>query len=267
MQHEQAIDHLEEYVLGTLSPELASEVEQHLDSGCEVCRLRLVELGETAAHMAGMITPIKPPPELKEKIMASITTESHSSGNSASGSTGGRVTRILALFATAAALLLAAWGWKVTRENKSLQIQLDQRESRISRMEKEIEAYMDATSLLTSPGMQFFDLAGVAPNDQAFGKVVIKPDGGNAVVYMYELPPTPEGMAYQLWMVRDGVPTSVGTFTVNEDGSAKLMLDPLPDGGAYAKFDVTIEPAGGAPKPTGMMYLTSPQVIQLQDSE
>lgn len=134
-------------------------------------------------------------------------------------------------------------------------------------MQQELEAYKDATALLTAPGMQFFDLAGVAPNEQAFGKVVIEPDGGTAVVYMYELPPTPEGMDYQLWMMRDNVPTSVGTFTVSGDGSASLTLDQIPDMGTFASFDVTIEPAGGAPQPTGMMYLTSPQVIQLPDSE
>lgn len=266
LNHEQAIDHLEEYVLGTLSADLVKAVDDHLDAGCEECRARLVELAETSAHLSGLNPRVEPSLELKGKIMAEI-----SAGPSATSElinpTPKRTSIIVAILSTAAAVALAIWGFSLHTENRGLKEELSDRGTKISRMEKEIEAYMDATSLLASPGMQFFDLAGVAPNDQAFGKVVIEPDGGHAVVYMYELPPTPEGMDYQLWMMRDNVPTSVGTFSVAEDGSAKLMLDPMPDIGSYASFDVTIEPAGGAPKPTGMMYLTSPQVIQFQESE
>jgi anti-sigma-K factor RskA len=75
---------------------------------------------------------------------------------------------------------------------------------------------------------------------------------------MYRLPQTPEGMEYQLWVLREGKPTSVGTFTVAEDGSAMLKLKALPTPTEIASFEVTIEPEGGMPQPTGMMYLTGP---------
>jgi anti-sigma-K factor RskA len=75
---------------------------------------------------------------------------------------------------------------------------------------------------------------------------------------MYRLPETPEGMTYQLWVTREGKPTSVGMFSVGEDGMAMLTLNDLPDEGDMPTFSVTIEPAGGQPLPTGMMYLTGP---------
>jgi anti-sigma-K factor RskA len=267
MQHEQAYDILEEYVMGTLSPSDRVAVEEHLDSHCEECLVRLAELGEVAVRLADTIPREEPPPELKGKIMASLAPAASDRQTDTVSKRGSNVVRILAVVATAAAIVLAVRVWILSGDMAGMKDQLAQSETKITRLEKEIEAYMDATSLLASPGMQFIDLAGVAPNEQAFGKVVLEPDSGQAVVYMYELPPAPEGMIYQLWMIRDGVPTSVGTFTVNDDGSAKLMLDPMPDMGSLASFDVTIEPAGGVPKPTGMMYLTSPGVLQSHESE
>jgi hypothetical protein len=47
-------------------------------------------------------------------------------------------------------------------------------------------------------------------------------------------------------------------FSVGEDGMAMLTLNDLPDEGDMPTFSVTIEPAGGQPLPTGMMYLTGP---------
>ena len=41
-----------------------------------------------------------------------------------------------------------------------------------------------------------------------------------------------------------------------EDGSALLKMDPLPDPATIAQFSVTVEPSGGRPEPTGMLYLT-----------
>lgn len=59
-----------------------------------------------------------------------------------------------------------------------------------------------------------------------------------------------------------GKPTSAGTFTVTNDGSAMLSLEALPDSSQIAAFEVTIEPVGGQTEPTGMMYLTGPNTLQ-----
>ena len=76
---------------------------------------------------------------------------------------------------------------------------------------------------------------------------------------MYQLPEPPEEMEYQLWVIRDGKPTSAGVFKVAKDGSKILKLEELPDQDTIASFTVTIEPNGGRPLPTGMMYLTGPR--------
>lgn len=267
MQHEQVLEHLEEYVLGTLASDERLAVEEHLDAGCDVCLKRVAELSEVTAGLSDMLPPKQPAPELRQRIQQSLraraTSDSHvaeapeSSANRRSGTPS-----FISLLAAAAAVVLVVWIWNLKSQIDDLTAQLQSAEQKAVELHEKIAAYEDATALLAEPGMQFIDLAGVAPNEQAFGKVVIDPDRGTGVVYMYSLPPTPEGMAYQLWVVREGVPTSVGTFTVNDDGTAMLTLETMPDLGSIASFDVTIEPAGGMPAPTGMMYLTSPSVIQ-----
>ncbi len=142
----------------------------------------------------------------------------------------------------------------------SMERDLANRQQELETMRRDLAAYEDATLLLGQPGMQFVDLNGVEPNAQAFGKVVIDPNRGTGVVYMYRLPQTPEGMEYQLWVLREGKPTSVGTFTVADDGSAMLSMKSIPSPVEIASFNVTIEPEGGMPEPTGMMYLTGPDL-------
>jgi anti-sigma-K factor RskA len=259
MQHEQVFEQLEEYVLGTMAPQQRREVETHLDSGCESCLARLSELGETAARMADALPRQIPSTDLKDRILGSIPP---SASDTAPRPVQLWTGRAAALIATAAAVLLAVWTWNLRGDLSDLRTRLARSETETANLRQELETYKDATFLLGEPGMQFIDMAGVAPNEQAFGKVVIDPDRGAGIVYMYELPPTPEGMTYQLWVIREGKPTSAGMFTVNEDGSAMLSLETMPDLGTIASFDVTIEPAGGMPEPTGMMYLTSPGVLQ-----
>ena len=262
MNHEQAHDHLEEFVAGTLSAEDQAAVSAHLDTGCEECLRRVRELSEISALLADAAPPAEPPPGLRKRLMEQARGSDKSNGVSG----GGFVRWLPALIAAAAVVLVVLWSWDLRSANQQLQSQLDSTRVALSDLEKDIAAYEDATFLLGEPGMQFIDLAGVAPNEQAFGKVVLDPDKGTGIVYMYALPPTPEGMAYQLWVVREGKPTSAGTFTVNEDGTAMLKLERVDDLSEVLAFNVTIEPEGGASEPTGMMYLTGPDVIQSPDN-
>jgi anti-sigma-K factor RskA len=192
---------------------------------------------------------IDPPAELEGKVMSKI-----GGGGRKEEPSRPRRLQFPYWMAAAAAVIIVAMGSGyvlLALQNSKLKNQL-------------VEA-SDVTALLKSPGMQFVDLEGVDPNPQAFGKVVMDPDKGAAVVYMYRLPQTPEGMEYQLWVMHEGKPTSAGVFTVNPDGSAMLALEELDDMGPIGSFAVTIEPAGGEVEPTGMMYLTGPNEFESEN--
>ncbi len=244
MTHNDAYQLLESYVLGTLTTGEHRDVEVHLATNCPECAQRLKELDDVCANLARDVPQHDPPAHMKSNVMSSIEARSKS-GTSSRPATRINLTWLVTGAAVAAAVIMFFQYQNAAREADNLR--------------RELVETQDVTNLLSMPGMSFADLEGVGPNEQAFGKVVVDPMRGEAVVFMYALPENPEGMEYQLWVMRDGQPTSVGTFTVNEDGSAMIMLDEIEEE-EMPEFLVTIEPAGGQPAPTGMMYLTSPGI-------
>ena len=246
MDHSEINELLEAYAFGTLEEEERIQVEKHLDSGCANCSLRFREAAELSARMAEDFPQYQPSGQVKSRLLTRIK-----ESNTESFSPKVRNIRRFNWFSAIAAaiiIVLAGSSLLLLRINRDLRVDLKNSQ--------------DVTALLKSPGMQFVDLQGVDPNPQAFGKVVMDPDKGAAVVYMYKLPQTPEGMEYQLWVMREGKPTSAGTFTVNDEGKAMLALNELFDPKNIASFLVTIEPEGGQAAPTGMMYLTGPNEVQ-----
>ena len=60
------------YVLGSLSPEKASAFEQRLQSGCSYCSALAEEYEAVAAQFSLSVTPVAPPPELRQRLLDRI---------------------------------------------------------------------------------------------------------------------------------------------------------------------------------------------------
>lgn len=253
MNHLEIQDRLEEYVFGTLDEETRLAVELHL-STCESCSQRVVELMRTSAMIAEHLEKISPTADLRTRILSGIEDGTKQKLRESES----RNIHWLWYLSAAATLALAVISYTLWSDRRALRAELEKMKTERTTLQTELSRYEDATMLLGQPGMQFVDLSGVDPNPQAFGKAILDPTNGSAVVYMYKLPPTPEGKAYKLWVMREGKPTTAGEFTVAPDGSAVLSLDKISDMSQIATFQVTIEDAGRAQLPTGMMYLTGP---------
>jgi hypothetical protein len=125
----------------------------------------------------------------------------------------------------------------------------------ISQYRADVERYKDAM-MLGEPGVRFVSLDPMEGPRDAFGSVVTKPDKSSGMLYVYRFPMAPEGKEYQLWGLRDGLPpVSLGMFSVNPDGTAMLNMKSIPEATHIVGFSVTIEPKGGMPQPTGMLYV------------
>ena len=88
-----------------------------------------------------------------------------------------------------------------------------------------------------------------APN--ARGMVVYTQDGMSGFMVVNGLKSLPEGKQYQLWLVKSGVRSSGGVFSVAADGYQVMEVESPILLTAYDSFGITIEPAGGSPSPTG----------------
>jgi anti-sigma-K factor RskA len=129
---------------------------------------------------------------------------------------------------------------------RSERVDLERRLASMSRIVAAIEA----------PLVRTLALAGQGDFRKAIAKAYIEPESGRLIVYAHNLPPVPDGRTYQLWVIVDKQPVSAGLLQADAHGEAKYDAGRLPElGGGSVSVAVTLEPAGGAPQPTGPLVL------------
>jgi hypothetical protein len=112
-----------------------------------------------------------------------------------------------------------------------------------------------ALRLLSAPRVRQVRLMGLSPSPGASALVVWHPPTRTGVLLASGLPQIPRNRVYELWAIAGKEPVPAGIFDVDSAGQAFLKLPPLAGSRPFDKFAVTLEPAGGVPKPTGPMHL------------
>ena len=110
--------------------------------------------------------------------------------------------------------------------------------------------------LLISPGGHMAKLTGtnVAPGAHA---MLAYDKSGHAMLMAKGLPSAPEGMAYQLWYIKDNKKMPGKVFTPDAAGNG-MLEDQIPAVARDAAvFAITLEPKSGVQVPTGSIYLLS----------
>ncbi len=267
MDHKIAYEMLDSYAFGILDEGERAAVEAHLGTGCAACSARLREVSDLSVRLASTVPQVEVPPHVKEQLMSRIGMTHHPVRSHRQKEPAPLAAWLRVAWGTAAVSLAAA-GFLLWQTN-ALRTQLEttnrllaettrnteQMQTELASVRGELSKYQHAP-VLGEPGVRFVSLAGLDPNPQAFGNVVTRPDKSAGMLYVYRFPMAPEDKEYQLWGLRDGKPPiSVGMFTVNTDGTAMLNLETIPAGEEIVGFSITIEPRGGMPEPTGMMYV------------
>ncbi len=97
-------------------------------------------------------------------------------------------------------------------------------------------------------------LAGSGPAAEATATLV-EPVAGRPLLVTQGLPNLPASQAYQVWVIRNGQPTSARVFPAGAGGQLVGELEQgLQDVSTVA---VTVEPAGGSPAPTSPVVLAA----------
>lgn len=132
----------------------------------------------------------------------------------------------------------------------------DSTRGRIESLEDSLSRKEAMLEVLRARGMQMVALGGMEDTAR-YGKILWDPERKVAVLQV-SLPPEPEGMDYQLWVIRDSKPMAAGVFQVSAragDGMYRIEQLVETDRKHINAFAVTLEPQGGMPQPTGKMYL------------
>lgn len=223
------------YVCDALGPDERAAFEAHMDQ-CPECAAEVRELREVTAIMAAAVAE-RPPASLKAAVdneigvtrqVPPVTAEPGAA--SASTSPGGR-RRMRAAWSVAAALALVAagLGWRAISQQHQI--------NSLNAQNAQIAQLLAAPDAAATRG---------AVTGGGSALIIDSRSLNEAAVSFTDLAGAPSGKTYQLWlMAPDGSARSVGLMQVSP--SRPVLVQGL---AGEVKVGMTIEPAGGSPRPT-----------------
>ena len=245
--HEEYQELVVVYALGTLDDQERQKLESHLASGCDTCESALREARLVADDLVYAIAPVAPSAEVRERLLERVRQDASARTSSQRSRRG-----IWLPLATAASVALAIG---LTFHVLSLRQIIEQERRARFELEERLARAQESIGAFTSPDIQTVSLTGQGPTPGAKARAFVDPANRRLFLYVYDLPAPPVGRTYQLWVIVDGTPVSVGTFGVDPSGNARLDSEPLPAFAGAVTVAVTEEPEGGVPQPTGPMVL------------
>lgn len=266
MTHQDVHDLAPEYVLGTLDEVSRARVLSHL-SGCPACRAEVASVSQVFDAVGRSVPVAEPPAGLRERILAipaNDVPESEQASAPALAPVKVELTawNLFVRVAAAIALAVSVWQWISASQEVTVlrqriaELQVEAGELLVARasLEEQVKTVTHQTQVLRASDTLTYSLSAGAPAKGAHARAFVSHRDG--MVFTAEgLPALPAGMVYQLWVIVDATPISVGVFTPDATGRVHAVMDTPPIAAMPAQVAVTLEPAGGLPKPTGAVYL------------
>jgi anti-sigma-K factor RskA len=228
------LDLLPAYALGCLDEDEVKKLEDHIER-CRNCRDELVTYRSMTNRILLAVPSEAPPDDLKEKILASVSSPVSTRGPHGKRRVRGvpfGVLRPLRAAILAAVILALAAGNLIFWHRLS-----DFR----------------GTSQLEKTRMVLLDGTKEAP--AAKGYLFLDPTGTSGIFIAENLPPLGAARQYQLWLIEDDERVSGGVFSVDQRGYAWLPITAQSRLKSYTAFGISTEPFGGSDKPTGPRVL------------
>jgi len=238
--------------LDDLDGEERAELDRHLVS-CTPCAKLAVDLEWVVADLALAVPDVRPPSSLRTGILAALREPGPPAPALTVGTTGPlrRTARpprlaILGSLGLAAALGAVAFGLGARSVQLTDQIEVA-RSAELAAAEvahAKVATREAALALLGDPEHLAATLhaEGAVPAASAF--VVYRPGSTDAYVMAMNLPPTPAGHVYQLWVADAAGVHPLGTF--HFDGQGAFVAPFGVDLAGSSAAMITLEPEGGA---------------------
>jgi anti-sigma-K factor RskA len=259
---------LERYAAGMATAEEQQEVQElaakHAEIRDELASIQRALEAFAAAHQ------VKPPSDLKHKIMQALTetprqgTKSRAvpqqraaeavrqrpEKNTASPNISSLLTALLALVllcACVAIYLFMSQANKAKNELAALQVQYDSLSTAAVAEKASFDKALQAYESLRHKGNRPLVMVGTDPNLAAAAMIHWNGQTKAAFLDVKELPPPPAGKAYQLWASVDGKGQFLKTIDTAQAGNG---LEPLPFVENPQSFYATLEDKGQTTEPS-----------------
>ncbi|MFF3447776.1 anti-sigma factor domain-containing protein [Streptomyces sp. NPDC002667] len=227
------------YALHALDDDERERFERHTTE-CGDCAQEVRELEATAARL-GLAATTTPDPTLKTRVMRRVTTVRQESPRtralSAPRAIGVRRRRPARWALAAALAAAAALGGTAAWQHERAQDAQEQA--------RQAERHADQVAAVLAAPDAASRTAKLA--DGARGTVVVSRSRDQAVFIASKMAKPPSGKVYQLWFDDAGTMRSAGLMDPGRATEAVLMKGSV---GGASGMGITVEPAGGSPKPT-----------------
>lgn len=248
-------DQIALFALGLLTGYELRKIEEHLESGCEVCTGLLEDCEEVFTNLPYALKDEPLSPELEGQIMDKLDEPrvSHSPERKSFLSDFWKGLSPVWLnigSGVAAAAIIFLLYTTISLQNR-LSVQEESMNTLIASLEKE-EQVME---FVKNPNVSVVNLESSMPGIACSGRIFWNQGDSNAILIVSNVPELVPGQTYQFWAIEEGVPHSMGTFAVNDSGDSMMEIDYMPKDKDNIEFAVTLEPEGGMPEPTGAKYL------------
>ena len=286
MTHDELKSLLALAALERLEADEQASLRAHLAGGCAECTAELRELRDAAATLAtaaddAAISGSRVASRVEARLAAGTAAAITDRGSSRKVDSDRRESRLrrASRAGFAAAVILAFYGAAVTvhlfrvqgvyRDRLSyfehrfstLQVQAQKASEQADALSKVLSERIQLQPVFEAPDLQITRLGPLKSAPQARAIVAVSSAAHAAVIQASGLPAPPEDKTYELWWItRESGPVAAGLFRVEPGRKIVAPVDPPPVGQHVLVSAVTMEPAGGVRKPTGLMYLKgSPQ--------
>lgn len=205
-----------------------------------------------------------PPPELRDRVLARVREEQREATERSLSRWRQVSVASMAAAATLAGFVLLGGGASsnleadllgALQQRGELQTRIDQQETDLRLLEDALKVHSEVVRILTSPD---FRTASLRSRDGGEGtaRVLMDPTSGAVAVLGKGLPPPKTGRVYELWAIRnDGKTERAGTLEPRGERSFAVRLREVAQPGQVREFAISVEPQGGAEKPSGPMVL------------
>jgi anti-sigma-K factor RskA len=242
------------YALGALDDDERIAFESHL-TNCPACRAEVQAYREVAGSLALTAPPASPPAGLRDRILTEagkVRPITSAPSKLLHEQRPSRLPWVAAVAGFAAALTVGALYITEHSERMAADQERAAAQSALARAQAELQRTDSLLAALLAPDVQSAALA--AQGRPPSARLYYNRARNAVVVATFDLPPARAGRTYQLWGLRGGQPTSLGTFNTPPDGRAIVTLQ-VPAGQSYELSAITDEPAGGSPQPTTQPFL------------
>lgn len=252
--HPQFDEDFDLQALGALEGDESDALELHL-AHCDACRER-ADAARGRMALLGLAAPaLAPPPEVRERLLRRIRVRAVLGTATRPAGWLRWVTPALAL----AAIVLAVATGVLWRQNSRLVRRTQDLEAAAKQQAEAMERARDVLDVLTSPETIRVALVPNGTKPVPRGRALYNTAKGRLLFSAVDLPALPAGRTYELWLIPvKGDPIGAGVFQPDAKGNGEVVLPTLEAGVKAKAFAVTVEPAGGVPKPTGSMVMVGP---------